>query len=496
MGKPSGFAAGQRSGGIVNPEHTGPHPDDPTLPPPDPLHTLLNRCCYGIRQSDWDKAVSVEYTSWLTEQLNVEPDIDSDVESSVAVIWPRTAMTAAQLQADAQANANAQIAAGDLRTASLYRQLLCKRQLFETMVEFWGDHFNVATTASPESYYKCVDDREVIRAHALGTFRDMLHASARSLAMLYYLDNVSNRSTGPNENYARELMELHTLGVDGGYTELDVSEVARCFTGWTVTGVGAGAPIFSFVASRHDNGSKQVLGTTIAAGGGIADGNAVLDLLAAHPSTAKHVATKLCQKFIGDAPQQSAIDAVAATFTASNGQIRPTLMTLFGSVEFIASYDRKVRRPVDYVLACLRTTDAFLSGNYLATVVSRLNTLGQLPFRWPTPDGYPDSMAGWVNSGAMLNRWNWAVAVAEGRASGVVLNIPALANNANTATSLVDQLASRLLHRPLSTADRDALIGFVADGGDPNAVLSAQNLPARSRELVGLLLSSTYFNYR
>ena len=482
--------------GRVNPEHAGPHPDDPSLPAPDPLHTLLSRCCYGIRQADWDRALAIDYTGWLTEQVNAAASMDAEVDTAVSVMWRRVGMSAAQLQADAISNSNSQLAAGDLRAASLYRQLFGKRQLFETLVEFWGDHFNIATTASPESYYKCVDDREVIRGHALGNFRDMLHASARSLAMLYYLDNVSNRSTGPNENYARELMELHTLGVAGGYTETDVAEVARCFTGWTVTGVGSGAPVFSFVASRHDNGSKQVLGTTIPGGGGISDGNIVLDLLASHPSTALHIATRLCRRFIGDAPQQTVIDAVAATFTATGGQIPATLMTLFGSPEFISSYDRKVRRPIDYVLACLRTTDALLSGNYLASVVTRLNTLGQLPFRWPTPDGYPDSMDGWINSGAMLNRWNWAVAVAEGKVAGVAINLPVLASNANTALTLVDQLASRLLHRPLGLADRDSLVGFVANGGDPNAVISAANLPARSRELVGLLLSSTYFNYR
>lgn len=487
---------GQAGNGRVNPQHTGPHPDDPTLPAPDPLHTLLSRCCYGIRQADWDRAISLDYAGWLTEQLQVNESVDADVNSAVSAMWPRVAMSAAQLQADAQLNSNPQLAAAELRTASLYRQLFSKRQLFETMVEFWGDHFNIATTASPESYYKCVDDREVIRAHALGRFKDMLHASARSLAMLYYLDNVSNRSTGPNENYARELMELHTLGVEGGYSEIDVAEVARSFTGWTVTGVGAGAPTFSFVASRHDTGSKQVLGTTIPAGGGISDGNTVLDLLAAHPSTAKYIATKLCQKFIGDAPQQTVIDAVAASFASSGGDIASTLMTLFGSTEFISSYDRKVRRPVDYVLACLRASDAMLSGNYLASVATRLNTLGQLPFRWPTPDGYPDDMDGWVNSGAMLNRWNWAVAVAESRIAGVVLDLPGLSAGANTATTLVANLASRLLRRPLSENDRDAMVSFVANGADPSAVISATNLAARTRELVGLLLSSPYFNYR
>lgn len=488
-------ALASAGGRTLTPMHAGPHPDDPALPAPDPLHTLLNRCSYGVRLADWNHAVAIDYTGWMQEQLAYLALDDSAVEASVAANFPRVAMTTGQLLADARANSNGQKAAAELRSATLLRQLYSPRQLFETLVEFWGDHFNIATLASPESYYKNVDDRDVIRAHALGNFRDMLHASARSLAMLYYLDNVSNKAAGPNENYARELMELHTLGVDGGYTELDVAEVARCFTGWTVTTVGT-EPVFSFVASRHDNGAKTVLGTSIPAGGGVADGNLVLDLLAAHPSTAAHVARKLCIRFIGDAPQQTAIDAVAASFTASGGDIGSAMATLLGSTEFIASYDRKLRRPQDYVLAALRNCDAQLSGNFLTSIVNRLTSLGQLPFRWPTPDGYHDSMDAWINAGAMLTRWNWAFAVVEGKAAGVIVDSAALAGAANTPATLVDRLSDRLLHRPLLASDRDGLVQFAANGGASDRLLTATELPVRTRELAGLLLSSVYLQYR
>jgi uncharacterized protein (DUF1800 family) len=489
-----GTVAPAASGGPLRPTHTGPHPDDPALPAPDPLHTLLSRCSYGIRPGDWDHAVAIDYPAWLQEQLDPMLD-DAGVEASVAALWPRVAMSAGELLGDARANNNGQRAAADLRAATLYRQVLSPRQLFETLVEFWGDHFNIATLAQPESFFKNVDDRLVIRAHALGNFRDMLHASARSLAMLYYLDNVSNRASGPNENYARELMELHTLGVGGGYTEQDVAEVARCFTGWTVTTSGT-EPVFAFLAGRHDAGAKSVLGTAIPAGGGISDGNAVLDLLAAHPSTAQHIARKLCIRFIGDAPQQTAIDAVAATYTATGGDIRAMMATLLGSQEFISSYDRKVRRPQDYLLATLRATDATLAGNWLTTLVSRLGSLGQLPFRWGTPDGYPDAMDDWVNAGAMLGRWNWSFAVAEGKAAGIALSLPTLYGSATTPATLLDRLADRLLHRTLLDADRDALVAFAANGGAADRTLPAGELPTRTRELVGLLLSSVYFQYR
>ncbi|CAN5351389.1 DUF1800 domain-containing protein [soil metagenome] len=483
------------TGSPLTPAHTGAHPDDLALPAPDPLHTLLSRCSYGIRLADWNRALTIDYTGWLQEQLAYTLLDDSAVEFAIANNFPRVAMSAGELLADARANNSGQKAAPELRNATLYRQLASPRQLFETMVEFWGDHFNIATLASPESYYKNVDDRVVIRANALGKFPEMLHASARSLAMLYYLDNVSNRSTGPNENYARELMELHTLGVDGGYTEHDVSEVARCFTGWTVATVGT-EPVFTFVSSRHDNAAKTVLGTVIPSGGGVADGNAVLDLLAAHPSTAAHLARKLCIRFIGDVPQQSAIDAVAATYTATGGDIAAMMTTLLGSTEFIASYDRKIRRPLDYLLATLRCSDAVVSGNFLASIVTRLNSLGQLPFRWPTPDGYHDAMDAWVNAGAMLSRWNWAFAVAENKATGIALDLSALAAGANTPTLLVDTLANRLLHRMLLAADRDSLVAFAANGGAVDRILTTTEQPTRTRELAGLLLSSVYLQYR
>jgi uncharacterized protein (DUF1800 family) len=490
-------ASGTSSGGaagVLLPAHTGPHPDDALLPAPDPLHTLLSRCTYGIRLADWNRALALDYTGWLQEQLDPALD-DGGLEATVAAIWPRVAMTAGELRADAIANNSGQKAAADLRAATIYRQLASPRQLFETLVEFWGDHFNIATLASPESYYKNVDDREVIRGHALGNFRDMLHASARSLAMLYYLDNVSNRAAGPNENYARELMELHTLGVDGGYTEQDVHEVARCFTGWTVS-TASGEPQFAFLSGRHDNGAKLVLGTAIPAGGGLADGIAVLDLLAAHPSTAQHVARKLCLHFIGDAPQQTAVDRVASAYVTSGGDIPAMLMALFGSPEFISSYDRKLRRPQDYVLATVRCSDAAVSGSFLTSIVSRMSALGQLPFRWATPDGYPDEMDDWINAGAMLTRWNWAFAVAEGRAAGIALDLVALAGGANTPAALADRLADRLLHRPLLGVDRDALVAFAANGGAADRVFTAAETPARTRELAGLLLSSVYLQYR
>lgn len=478
-------------------KHTGAHPDDASLPAVDPLVILLNRCCFGFKESEYQRALNLSYTGWLQEQLNYSALDDSALEASIASNLPRVGWTAAQLIADAKATGKNGQAATELIAATMLRQIFSQRQLYEVMVEFWTNHFNITAAATPEIYYKVVDDREVIRAHAIGSFPAMLKASARSLAMLYYLDNASNTKTGPNENYARELMELHTLGVDGGYSETDVKEVARCFTGWTVTGSSTNTPEFAFVASRHDTDAKTVLGNAIPAGRGIEDGNQVLDILAAHPSTARYIAEKLCIRFVGDHPQASVIDLVSATYTATNGDIAAMLLALFGSAEFMASYDRKIRRPVEYLIGALRVTEPSMTGDYLSRISSRLTTLGQVHFKWPTPDGYPDAMADWINSGATLTRWNWVFGLAEDKIStGIRINVANLIGGANTAQLLVDQLSARLLRRSLTAADRDRLTAFAARGVSGSVVLDASTVNLRARELIGLMLSSKYFQYR
>ena len=478
-------------------KHVGAHPDDISLPAVDPLVVLLNRCCFGFKDAEYQRALALDYTGWLQEQLNYTSFDVSALESSIATLYPRVTWTAAQLITDAKATGMNGQAARELIGATMERQLKSPRQLYETMVEFWTNHFNITAASTPEVYYKVVDDRDVIRANALGSFPAMLKASARSLAMLYYLDNVTNTKSGPNENYARELMELHTLGVGGGFSETDVKQVARCFTGWTVTGSSSNNPVFTFSSSQHDTAAKNVLGNTIAAGGGISDGDRVLDILAAHPSTARYIAEKLCIRFIGDHPQTTAIDQVAATYIATSGNISSMLLTLFGSAEFLASYDRKIRRPVEYIVGALRVLEPSLAGDYLTRISSRLTTLGQMPFKWPTPDGYPDEMADWVNTGASLTRWNWVFGLAEDKIStSIRINISFLIGTANTPQLLVDRLSARLLRRTLSVVDRDRFISFAANGGGATQVLDASTINLRARELIGLMLASKYFQYR
>jgi uncharacterized protein (DUF1800 family) len=482
---------------IVDGLRAAPVPDDTTLGAVDPLVVLLNRCTFGFKESEYQRALTLGYTGWLQEQLNYTALNVDALESTLATTYPKTTWTAAQLVTDAKATNMPGQAGRDLAAATMLRQLHSPRQLYEVMVEFWTNHFNISIGSSPENYYKPVDDREVVRANALGSFPAMLAASARSLAMQYYLDNVSNTRTGPNENYARELMELHTLGVSGGYTEADVKEVARCFTGWTVINANTNIPEFSFVASRHDTGAKTVLGNAIPSGRGIEDGNQVLDILAKHPSTAAYVARKLCVRFIGDVPEAAIVNQVAATYTRTNGDIPSMLMTIFGSAEFMDSYDRKIRRPEEFVVGTLRVLEPTLTTDYLQKMQSPVASMGHLPFEWPAPNGYPDVIAYWVNTGSSLTRWNWAFALAEDNiGTSIRIDVPGLIATANTPTTLVDRLSARLLRRALNAADRTRLINFAAKGGVVTQVLSATDLNLRARELIGLMLSSPYFQYR
>ena len=317
----------------------------------------------------------------------------------------------------------------DLTRATILRAVLSRRQLHEVMVNFWSDHLNIDPSKGDCKWLKAADDRDTIRAHALGNFRDLVRASAVSPAMLWYLDGRVNRrasvSDKPNENYARELMELHTLGVHGGYTQQDVMEVARCLTGWTVRpkkGFFKGR--VEFKKAAHDDGPKRVLGQDIPAGLGPADLDRVLDIVTSHPSCAHYVSWKLCRRFIADEPPPAAVHATARAFSESRGDIRRTLRALFATPEFLAPETRggKFKRPFHFVVSALRATNAETDAS--KQLVDYLLRLGHAPFRYPTPDGYPEEATHWQST--LLWRWNFAVALAENRIKGTQIALPAL----------------------------------------------------------------------
>jgi uncharacterized protein (DUF1800 family) len=469
---------------------------DEAPPPSEALVHLMNRTSFGIREAELTSARSMGYARWVELQLNPEPLDVAPLENTLAGVFPTLALSNGQLLRDyAPGSMTDFVPLGELRAATMARQIYSPRQLFEVMVEFWNNHFSVEHTDGPVRQFKTTDDR-AMRQHALGKFSELLNANARSPAMLYYLDNFANVRTGPNENYARELMELHTLGVNGGYTEADVRDVARAFTGWTYT--RASNFDFAFVLTNHDSGPKQVLGTTLPAGRGIEDGQDVLNLLANHPSTMRHVSTKLVQRFVSDQPPASLVDKVAETWRISGGDIRALLRTIFFSKEFLMAQDQKVKRPAEFLISALRATDATVEGQtWPRSFGNVLDTLGQLPFMWPAPNGYPDVAAYWVNTNGLLNRWNYITAMLEGRLDrGIRVNLASLIGNARSPEQLVQQLAQRVLRRALTGADQAVAEQLAAAGGDVRSPLAATDLNARALEALALLLCSPYFQYR
>src|SRR5712692_9848175 len=368
---------------------------------------------------------------------------------------------------------NPQMVVTELQRAKLLRAIYSERQLYELVVEFWENHFNIFANKDDDRYLLTSYDRDTIRPFALARFRDLLGATAHSPAMLYYLDNWRSSVPRPytatkdkpagidggiNENYARELMELHTMGVDGGYTQKDVQEVARCFTGWTIQKPNEQG-LFLYRPGLHDDGEKIVLGHKIPAGGGISDGERVLDILATQPATAHFIATKLARRFISDDPPSSVIDRAAAVFLKTDGSIRETLRAIVTSPEFFspATYRAKVRSPFEYVAAAMRALNAETDGD--RPVLDAIGRMGQPVFGRITPDGYADRADQWLSSGAMIARFNFASALATNRIKGTKIEIDRLLAGVDEAKkdSVAVQLIRMTVFGDVSSGTRAAL---------------------------------------
>jgi hypothetical protein len=476
----------------------------PVVPLASPEYTALKRTSFGPHRDAMTAIKNLGISNYLEQQLDYVNISDGSLEADIQALFPLTLQTPLQLIDGFPDNIFS--VALEMISATQYRQMFSQRQLYEIMVEFWSDHFNIHLVNGLGPTLKPFDDQQVIRVHALGNFRDLLHASAKSGAMQFYLDNFLNQAIAPNENYARELMELHTLGVDGGYTETDVKEVARCFTGWSLRfpgDPGGDFGEFGFQPGIHDDLGKLVLGNSIAAGGGQSDGEQVLDILAAHPSTANFIATKLCRRFISDTPPRSAVDTVAAAFTISNGDIKDTLRALFSTPAFMGDVDLKFTRPSEYLAALVRSlapdtpyppvNDQFL---FFAQSI-----LGQLPFYWPTPDGYPDVQSYWASTGGMLNRWRLSFLSFAGIIPGVdviQVDYTAMLNGANTLATVVDAITDAVLMRPLSSDDRAIILDWLmSEYGIPESEALQPTVPEQVSALVAaVLVSSVYFHLR
>jgi len=422
---------------------------------------------------------------------------------------------------------NPQMVVTDLQRAKLLRAVYSEQQLYEVMVDFWENHFSIFANKDDDRYLLTAFDRETIRPFAMGRFRDLLGATAHSPAMLFYLDNWRSSVPRPypakgdkaagvdggfNENYARELMELHTLGVDGGYTQKDVQEVARCFSGWTIQKPNEQG-LFVYRPGYHDDGEKTVLGHRILAGGGIADGERVLDILASHPATAKFIATKLARRFISDDPPQSVIDRAAAVFLKTDGSIRETLRAIITSPEFFSptAYRAKTRSPFEFVAASMRALNAETDGD--RPVLDFISRMGQPLFGRITPDGYSDRAEQWLSSGAMIARLNFASALAANLIKGTSVNYQKLFGGADESNkeAIALKLTQLIVPSDLSDASRTVLDKVVRSDSpaavspqpatlsaayDAKAAQTPRAPAAHVSELVTLLIGSPEFQHR
>jgi uncharacterized protein (DUF1800 family) len=539
---------------------------------------VLNRLAFGARPGDVAAVRTLGVDRWIDRQLHPERLADTAVTAFLASYetlgktgealyaeYPPPAQALAQLQrrggvvtAEDSARIREQgrrsgVFLAELTSSRVSRAVLSERQLDEVMVDFWENHFNVFSGKDRTRYYLPEFDTKVIRPHALGHFRELLGAVAKSEAMLYYLDNwqsvadsgrpvlqparapnrpqnpraaarrtaavqprsaqvppAAQRRRGLNENYARELMELHTLGVDGGYTQQDVIEVARALTGWTLDR-GAQGGSFVFRPMVHDAGAKVILGQKFPAGRGIEEGEAVLDLLARHPQTATFIATKLARRFVSDTPPPALVARAAARFRATDGDIREVVRTIVTSPEFFSAdaYRAKVKSPFELVVSTLRVMNATPDSTpRSAQLVSRL---GQPIFGHQAPNGYPETGDAWMNTGAILNRINFGLSVASGRVPGVKLAAwPASKELASLPREQqVDGVIRELFGGAASTDTRQVLLTgtnpFLEKRGGESDTAFAMNGNAGNKrqsaasgfaQIVGLALGAPEFQRR
>jgi len=503
----------------------------------------LNRMGFGPRQGDVAAFSALggdpdsRLTAYVDQQLEPNSILDQEVNIRFSAAGFQTLnKSRTQLWADHNVN-NGQggsfrsLPRDEVEAATIIRAVYSKRQLLEVITGFWHDHFSVDANdywVRPVfSYY----DREVIRANAFGNFRDMLELVARSTSMLYYLDNYTSSNSGPNENYSRELFELHTLGVENylgvmpqqdvptdgagfplGYVDGDIFETTRCLTGWTVNNSDTFGNTGDFLYRNdwHDRFQKFVLGDFLPQDQpDLKDGRDVLDKLVAHPGTGRHIARKLCRKLIADDPPQSIVDQAAALFTAQKDapdQLKQVIRLILLSNEFRTTYGEKIKRPFEITMSALRAGGADFTAKVgdseTSSFLSNYSRAGQRLFRWPAPNGYPDSRQAWQSTTPRAMTWrlgSWLIDWDDANGNyflDVVSQTPA---NTRTATEIADFWIGRIFFRSLSAVDRQEYIDFMAQGFNPDIDLpidSSSSVADRLRSMVGLMFMAPDFLWR
>jgi uncharacterized protein (DUF1800 family) len=475
------------------------------------LH-LLNRLAYGPSPDDLRHVLDVGPGQWIAEQLRPATLDDAAVDHQLTV-FPTLSLSTAELIARYPRPKKAGEAAeaiepgerlnpfrlprqvgAELVAARLIRATESKRQLEETLVDFWFNHFNVSADKGAVRWMVSPCEREAIRPHLFGNFgscwaqsRHPAMPSTRNPPTREGFTAPKRGKLGLNENYARELLELHTLGVDGGYTQADVREVARCFTGWGIRKPQEEGS-FEFHPQAHDRGAKRVLGVDIPAGGGMEDGEKVLDLLAAHPATARFVARKLAQKFVSDQPPPALVERLAQEFQRTHGDLTAVYRTLFVSPEFWSDAARgtKVKTPLEFTVSAVRSLGGTTAGD--VALYQALTRMGQPLYRALPPTGWPEVAQPWVNPGALVARIDFGLRLAGGRLPGTRLPLPPLDGSAEVT---VDRAAAAVLHRPLTPATRATLLAAL--GASDDSAIHDEQRKVDGAKLVGLLLGSPEF---
>ncbi|HJY87942.1 MAG TPA: DUF1800 domain-containing protein [Candidatus Acidoferrales bacterium] len=525
------------------------------------IQHALNRLGYGPRPGDVDRVRKMGLEKWIELQLHPERIDDSGLSArldqysslkmSPAVIlaeYPTPEMAAKRLGISVDAyrkkldemskmiSANGgmgirgaedkrpQRVVDELAMAKLTRAIYSERQLYEQLVDFWFNHFNVFVYKDADLWLVGAYEREVIRPHVLGKFRELVEADAKSPAMLFYLDNwlsadpksadrlkrlpPSSRPKPPagvpgvdpkrglNENYGRELLELHTVGVDGGYNQHDVFEVARSFTGWTIRNLRED-PQFYFDERIHDPDPKRVMGKKIDAGG-MKDGEKVIDMLSWHPSTAKFISTKLARRFVSDNPPPELVTRMAKSFLKTEGDIRAVLENMIYSPEFWSrkAYLAKIKTPFELVASTARALDSDV--DLPMPLVQWIARIGEPLYQCLPPTGYPDRAEMWVNSGALLNRLNFAIAMATNRIRGIRVELNALVGDDVTSDPqrALDRAIDEFLAGQISSATRTTL---EKESRDPQVLRAKLDDPVQQLDLgvlTGLVLGSPEFQRR
>ena len=470
----------------------------PAFPNPlsrDPVLHLLRRATFGPNRSEADTIRKLGIDGWIEAQLD-PGKLDDPVAVQALKSFPTATMTTAQIRRTVKEyDWQAQF---ELGQATLARQFWSSRQLFEVMVDFWSNHLNVTNPFDGGWDVRTSFDRDVIRKHALGRFADMLKASARNPAMLRYLNNADSHRRSVNENYGRELLELHTVGIDGGYTEKDVRNSAYILTGRTVAENGE----FRYEADRHWVDPVQVLGfkdKNPSRSKGLQVGDRYLQYLATHPATAKNIARKLAVRFVSDSPPNGLVQRLADTYLASGTAIAPVLRVLFRSREFWIATGLKTRRPLENFVATARALGV-APGSDTKGGVEALYYLtqrfGHAPLAWVPPNGYPDVAPAWRSAHATLAVWNSHRALVQGWHRGLSYPKPEglVGKRPPTTGQYLDSLAARLLQQPLAAKDKKAMLAFL--GAKEGSTVRNASLGGRIEHLAPLFLDSIYHALR